>query len=105
MLSRKRFTVVHILGLLLSVRLGLLLDLLPIAEKSDTLVKKSDTIAKKLDNIESKLDIILEKMKDHVDSLDSMAQLEVIPPPAKTEEEFEENLAAFKVCGYNTSVK
>ena len=44
-------------------------------------------------------------MKDHVNSLDSMAQLEVIAPPAKTEEELEENLAAFKVCGYNTSVK
>ena len=44
-------------------------------------------------------------MKDHVDSLDTMAQLEVIPPPAKTEEELEENLAAIKVCGYNISVK
>ena len=45
-------------------------------------------------------------MKDHVDNLDSMAQLEVIPTPAKTEEELEQNLAAIKVCGYNTgSVK
>ena len=45
-------------------------------------------------------------MKDHVDNLDSMAQLEVIPNPAKTEEELEQNLAAIKVCGYNTgSVK
>ena len=45
-------------------------------------------------------------MKDQVDNLDSMAQLEVIPTPAKTEEELEQNLAAIKVCGYNTgSVK
>ena len=45
-------------------------------------------------------------MKDHVDNLDCMAQLEVIPNPAKTEEESEQNLAAIKVCGYNTgSVK
>ena len=45
-------------------------------------------------------------MKDHVDNLDSMAQLEVIPNPAKIEEELEQNLAAIKVCGYNTgSVK
>ena len=35
-----------------------------------------------------------------------MAQLEIIPTPAKTEEELEHNLAAIKVCGYNTgSVK
>ena len=39
-------------------------------------------------------------MKDHVDNLDSMAQLEVIPTPAKTEEELEQNLAAIKVFGY-----
>ena len=65
-----------------------------------------DTIAKILDNNESNLEIILDKMKDHVDNLDSMAQLEVIPTPAKTEEELEQNLAAIKVCGYNTgSVK
>ena len=44
-----------------------------------------DTIAKILDNNESNLEIILDKMKDHVDNLDSMAQLEVIPTPAKTE--------------------
>ena len=45
-------------------------------------------------------------MKDHVDNLDSMAQLEVIPTPAKTEEELEQNLAAIEMCGYNTgSVK
>ena len=44
-------------------------------------------------------------MKDHVDNLDSMAQLEVIPTPAK-KEELEQNLAVIKVCGYNTgSVK
>ena len=42
-------------------------------------------------------------MKDH---LDSMAQLEIIPTPAKTEEELEQNLTAIKVCGYSTgSVK
>ena len=45
-------------------------------------------------------------MKDHVDNLDSMALLEVIPTPAKTEGKLEQNLAAIKVCGYNTgSVK
>ena len=45
-------------------------------------------------------------MKDHVDNLDSMAQLEFNPTLAKTEEELEQNLAAIKVCGYNTgSVK
>ena len=45
-------------------------------------------------------------MKDHVDNLDSMAQVEVIPTPAKTEQELEQNLAAIKVCAYNTgSVK
>ena len=45
-------------------------------------------------------------MKYHVDNLDSMAQLEVIPTPAKKEEELEQNLAVIKVCGYNTgSVK
>ena len=40
-----------------------------------------------MDNIESKLDIILDKMKYYVDNLDFMAQLEVIPTPAKTEED------------------
>ena len=46
-----------------------------------------------MDNIESKLDIILDKMKDYVDNLDSMAQLDVISTPAKTEEDLERNLA------------
>ena len=65
-----------------------------------------DTIAKILDNNESNIEIILDKMKDHVDNLDSMAQLVVIPTPAKTEEELEQNLAAIKVCNFNTgSVK
>ena len=41
-------------------------------------------------------------MKDHVDNLDSMAQLEVIPIPAKTQEELEQNVAAIKLCGCNT---
>ena len=45
-------------------------------------------------------------MKDHLDNLGLMAQLEVIPTPAKRAEELEQNLAAIKVCGYNTgSVK
>ena len=61
-----------------------------------------DTIAKILDNNELNLEIILDKMKDHVDNSDSMAQLEVIPTPVKTEEELEQNLAAIKVCGCNT---
>ena len=65
-----------------------------------------DTFAKILDKNESNLKIILGKMWDHVDNLDSMAQLEVIPTPAKTEEELGQNLAAIKVCGYITgSVK
>ena len=49
---------------------------------------------------------MLDKMKDHVDNLDSMAQLEVVPTTTKTEEELEQNLAAIKMWGYNTgSVK
>ena len=44
-------------------------------------------------------------MKDHANSLDSMAQLEVIPPPVKKKKELEENVAAIKVSGYNTRVK
>ena len=65
-----------------------------------------DTIAKILDKNESNFKIILDKVEDHVDNLDSMAQLEVIPTPVKTEEELEQNLAAIKVCGCNTgSVK
>ena len=34
-----------------------------------------------MDTNESNLEIILDKMKDHVDDLDSMAQLEVIITP------------------------
>ena len=56
-----------------------------------------------MNKIESKIDIILDKMKDHLDNLDSMAQLEVITTAAKTEEELEQNLAAIKVCGYNSN--
>ena len=35
-------------------------------------------------------------MKDHLDNLDSMVHLEVIPTPAKNEEELEQNLAAIR---------
>ena len=87
---------------LLSVHLRLLQDLLPILEK----VVQGIPLPRYWIINESNLEIILDKMKDHKDNLDSMAQLEVIPTPAKTDEELEHNLAAIKVCGYNTgSVK
>ena len=100
MLQCKIFAVVHILGFCLNIW-GYC--------KTPTYSGKSctrDTIAKILNNTESNLDKILDKRKDHVDNLDSMAQLEVIPTPAKIEEELEQNLAVIKVCDYSTgSVK
>ena len=51
-----------------------------------------DTFAKILDKNELNLKIILDKMKDHVDNLDSMAQLEVIPTPQKQRKNWNKTL-------------